>query len=166
MDMFCRFGVLARQNTEINREIYTRLGHSRFARCEAETERAVSILNHILSADRIWIERFEGGNPDLDTLFAPCSDNFLALWEERKIEDNRIQNLFDPNSPMDLVRLLHYQDVNRRWREDSIVLAVARMFNHQVHHQWKLREFLMSEERVQHHAQYLPADFLSCKHFF
>jgi hypothetical protein len=96
----------------------------------------------------------------------PSGDNFLVLWEERKIEDSRIERLFDSNSPMDLVKILHYQDVNRQWREDSIGLAAARMFNHQVHHQWRLRAFLMSEKSLPDHARHLFTDFLSCKHFF
>jgi uncharacterized damage-inducible protein DinB len=166
MNMFGRFQALARRNTETNREIYTRLEHWRLSRSEAEAAMAIGALNHLLSADRIWLERFEGGNPALDTLYAPASDSFVALWEAREIEDNRIDRLFDSNSTLDLEKILHYQDVNRRWREDPIGIALARMFNHQVHHQWKLQVFLMSNKTMQDHAQQLLADFLSCRHLF
>ena len=94
-----------------------------------------ALLNHMLLADRIWLERFEGGGgytPPLDTILY---DHFPALCEARVAEDARIERFFASEAATRLAgATLLYVNSRGAHVELEANLAIGHFFNHATHH--------------------------------
>jgi uncharacterized damage-inducible protein DinB len=92
-------------------------------------------LNHLLVGDRIWMRRFTGTGEAPDRLDAILHDDFAALRDARRLEDDRIIRYVDALDEAALARPLTYRTVsNPRTIEQELAPALDHFFNHQTHH--------------------------------
>lgn len=92
----------------------------------------VSVLNHILATDRIWMKRFTGeGDPPAsgDTII---QDDLAKLHFLRKTEDMRISNWVEELGEKALTGRFSYMTVSdMRTISHRLVPALANFFNYQ-----------------------------------
>ena len=92
-------------------------------------------LNHILVADRVWMQRFTRTGDAPKELDAILYDDFDALRAARRAEDNRITRYIEALSEADLAGRIRYRSVtNPTELEQELCAALDHFFNHQTHH--------------------------------
>ena len=103
-------------------------------------------LNHVLVADRIWMNRFTGEGPTYDRLDAvPCGD-LKTLSAEREREDARI--LFWVRSLDDEALGANFTYIPVTTPEpvtQRLAPALTHMFNHQTHHRGQAHMILTAQ---------------------
>ncbi|MDQ0315632.1 DinB family protein [Amorphus orientalis] len=101
-------------------------------------------LNHILVADRIWLNRFTGDGPSPSSLDEILFEEFDALRSARRAEDTRIVRFVDGLSDQALADNFHYRPMTDPSRQVSQPLAPAliHFFNHQTHHRGQVHALL------------------------
>lgn len=97
-----------------------------------ETEKAVELLAHLLSAQQVWLSRLEG---------KPVTGH--VLWPDWKpgifkqlINDNyqRLINFLDYSAPDDFDKTISYTDLKGSSHENKLSDILAHYFNHGTHH--------------------------------
>lgn len=92
-------------------------------------------LNHVLVADRIWMQRFTGEGDalsKLDTILHPRLDD---LREARQAEDLRITGWVDTLDDASLAGEFSYTPITiAETITQKLAPALAHFFNHQTHH--------------------------------
>src|SRR5689334_21321222 len=136
IELAVHFQTLARYNTIVNERLY--LACSELPEDEYRRKRAGSFssihatLNHLLLADRIWMDRFTQpgvlGTPALDTVLY---DDFDLLHAARAAEDRRIQDFMDALDDGFLRREIHYVNSRGVSCSDPAPLILGHFFNHQ-----------------------------------
>ncbi len=100
-------------------------------------------LNHLLSTDRIWMQRLtgEGSAPDrLDTILF---DDFASLRAARRVEDRRIIDHIDSLDDAAFAGVIRYRRVSTPdVYEQALTPALAHLFNHQTHHRGQVHALL------------------------
>jgi hypothetical protein len=155
--MISRFAVLARSNSSVNADIFGRLNTTlSFNFKDASLHRAVlSVLRHILTVDVALLKL--AGATDFPFLYTslPNDHDLAALWRSRKLIDEQIEAMFRPEQAnhtgpfgVDVARV-------------SLV-TIARMFNHQANHQWKLMVALDRQSQHSITAEQLEREATSC----
>jgi uncharacterized damage-inducible protein DinB len=91
-------------------------------------------LNHLLTADRIWMRRLEGKGDHPDRLNATIHDDFASLREARLAEDDRIVNFVDSLDAADFEKIWDYKTLNGTPRRQPVREILAHLCNHQTHH--------------------------------
>ena len=91
-------------------------------------------LNHILTADRIWMHRLEGTGDHPDKLNATIHDDLASLREARVAEDQRIVRFVDGLDEADFEKRWEYKTLNGRPQRQYLREILAHLFNHQTHH--------------------------------
>jgi uncharacterized damage-inducible protein DinB len=92
-------------------------------------------LNHLLTADRIWMRRFTGEGEAPNRLDAILFEDFGDLRAARQKEDARIVAYIDNLSETALAGRIRYQTVvNPTEIEQPLTPALLHVFNHQTHH--------------------------------
>jgi uncharacterized damage-inducible protein DinB len=93
-------------------------------------------LNHILVADRIWMQRFTGEGPTYTDLEAIPCDDLQSLKAEREAEDARIAAWVAGLGEEKLAGTFSYRTVTKPEKEitQQLAPALAHVFNHQTHH--------------------------------
>ena len=92
-------------------------------------------LNHILVADRIWMQRFTGVGPTYGRLNEIVCEALPALREAREAEDRRIVEWVDGLPAEKLAGVIAYRTiVNPTEVTHPLAPALAHFFNHQTHH--------------------------------
>jgi len=92
-------------------------------------------LNHLLVADRIWMQRFTGTGEAPQRLDAILHESFGALRTARRTEDERIVDYIGGLTEEDLGGLITYRTVtNPRTIEQELSPALDHFFNHHTHH--------------------------------
>jgi uncharacterized damage-inducible protein DinB len=92
-------------------------------------------LNHLLTGDRIWLQRFTGTGAVPASLDAILYDDFPELQAARRTEDLRITGYIAGLSDADFSRPLRYRTfVNPQTIEQDLAPALDHFFNHQTHH--------------------------------
>lgn len=91
-------------------------------------------LNHLLTADRIWMRRLTGTGDHPSSLNAIVCEDLRSLSSARLAEDARILAFVEALAEEDLERVLEYRTmagtvIRQKWRE-----VLAHVFNHQTHH--------------------------------
>jgi uncharacterized damage-inducible protein DinB len=91
-------------------------------------------LNHIMTADLIWMRRLTGSGDHPSKLNAIVFDDLMSLSVARQREDQRIIDFVETLSDAQLEETLDYRmmdgtPVKQRRRE-----ILAHLFNHQTHH--------------------------------
>jgi uncharacterized damage-inducible protein DinB len=92
-------------------------------------------LNHLVTADRVWLHRFTGQGPQPTSLDARAADTFADLWAARRTEDARITAFAEGLTPEALAATFHYSPITKPEPvSHKLGPAVAHFFNHQTHH--------------------------------
>ncbi len=102
-------------------------------------------LNHILVADRVWLNRFTGEGPkprSLDEIISRDRDELARL---RSAEDQRIIDYIADISEEELGDLFSYTPISTPERiTQRLNSALAHFFNHQTHHRGHCHMILTS----------------------
>jgi uncharacterized damage-inducible protein DinB len=91
-------------------------------------------LNHILTADRIWMYRLEGKGDHPGKLNAIIHDDVASLRTARLAEDQRIVSFVDNLDDADFEKLWEFKTLNGTPQRKYVREILAHMFNHQTHH--------------------------------
>lgn len=91
-------------------------------------------LNHLLTADRIWMRRLEGKGDHPGKLNATIHDDLVSLREARVAEDQRIVNFVDSLDDADFEKSWDYKMLNGTPQRQYVREILAHLFNHQTHH--------------------------------
>jgi uncharacterized damage-inducible protein DinB len=91
-------------------------------------------LNHLLATDRIWMRRIDGTGEAPDRLNAILFEEFAALREARKAEDERILRFVESVSEGELEAIRDYKTTRGVPQRDPLGQILAHLFNHQTHH--------------------------------
>lgn len=100
-------------------------------------------LNHLLVADRIWMQRLTGEGDAPTRLDAILFEQFQPLRDARTKEDGRIVTFVDRLSDADLTRKISYTTISRPAAiEQELGYALPHIFNHQTHHRGQVHALL------------------------
>jgi uncharacterized damage-inducible protein DinB len=100
-------------------------------------------LNHLLVADRIWMQRITGANASPMRLDAILYDAFQDLREARVAEDRLIIAFVEGLDEAALSRWFRYRAISAAVEfEQELASALAHWFNHQTHHRGQLHGLL------------------------
>lgn len=91
-------------------------------------------LNHLLTADRIWMHRLEGQGGHPDRLDATIHDDLPSLRAARVVEDQRIVDFVARLDDADFEKTCHYKMLSGMPQQQSVREILAHLFNHQTHH--------------------------------
>ena len=85
------------------------------------------------------MSRLQGNDPILASLEpemgVKCLDDF---WFQRTSVDENIEKQLSSFNALDLNELICYRDFKGNLRRDPVGICVARLLNHQQHHQWTI----------------------------
>jgi uncharacterized damage-inducible protein DinB len=102
-------------------------------------------LNHILSADRIWMKRFTGQGQAPTTLDGILYGDRAELRAARDREDRRISDWVDTLDDEALGQTFTYTPVSRPGAiTQPLWPALSHLFNHQTHHRGQCHMTLTS----------------------
>ncbi len=133
------FEMFAAYNAWANRQIY----EAAAALSAEELERnmgaffksMLGTLNHLLTADRIWMKRFTGLGEVPATLDTVLFREFAKLRLARETEDERISQWIGTLSDEDLAGRFTYTTITDMRRvSQRLAPALAHLFNHHTHH--------------------------------
>ena len=92
-------------------------------------------LNHLLTADRIWMKRFTGAGDAPERLDAIVHEDFAGLRAAREAEDRRIVGWIDSLDEARLAGVIRYRRVSTPDEfVQELMPALDHWFNHQTHH--------------------------------
>jgi uncharacterized damage-inducible protein DinB len=91
-------------------------------------------LNHLLTADRIWMRRLTGTGDHPNQLDAMLFDDLPSLRTARQAEDVRIMAFVEGLGEADLQKECDYQTLNGSPQRQPMGEILAHLFNHQTHH--------------------------------
>jgi uncharacterized damage-inducible protein DinB len=102
-------------------------------------------LNHLLVADRVWMQRFTGEGQAPDRLDAILHDDLASLRAAREAEDRRIVAYIEDLDDKRLAGTIRYRRVSTPDEfEQALLPALAHFFNHQTHHRGQAHSILCS----------------------
>ncbi|WOJ91428.1 DinB family protein [Methylocapsa polymorpha] len=100
-------------------------------------------LNHLLAADRIWLQRFTGEGSAPNRLDAILFDALGPLREAREAEDRRIIEFIESLDDARLASVIKYRSITLPVLvEQQLWPAVSHFFNHQTHHRGQIHTLL------------------------
>lgn len=92
-------------------------------------------LSHLVTADRVWLNRFTGEGPKPKALDERPYDNFAALRAAREEEDARIVRYIGSLTPEQTESVFTYTPLTSpELVTHKLWPALTHMFNHQTHH--------------------------------
>jgi len=91
-------------------------------------------LNHLLTADRIWLKRLTGEGDPPAQLDAIIHDDLTELAQARQAEDGRIIRVIDGYDDAELERFYAYKTTSGQPQEQRLEDILLHLFNHQTHH--------------------------------
>lgn len=91
-------------------------------------------LNHIMTADLIWMRRLTGDGDHPNKLNAIVFDDLMSLSAARQREDQRIIDFVETLSDAELEETLDYRMLNGMSEKQRRREVLAHLFNHQTHH--------------------------------
>src|SRR6195256_4557588 len=102
-------------------------------------------LNHLLTTDRIWMQRFTGEGDAPSRLDAILHETLPALRAAREAEDRRIVTYVDSLDAARLGGVIRYRRVSTPDEfVQPLMPALAHWFNHQTHHRGQAHMILTS----------------------
>ena len=99
-------------------------------------------LNHILTADRIWMRRLTGAGEHPDKLNAILFDDLPSLHAARRIEDRRLVDFVQGLGEPDFESMREYKTLNGVSQSQPLREILAHVFNHQTHHRGQAHAIL------------------------
>ncbi|MDX3927250.1 MAG: DinB family protein [Shinella sp.] len=102
-------------------------------------------LNHLLSADRIWLRRFTGWGDAPFALNVILYDDLASLRAAREAEDRRIIDFVDGLDGEKLAQPFSYTPITNPVEiRHALGAALTHVFNHQTHHRGQCHTILTS----------------------
>ena len=102
-------------------------------------------LNHLLTADRVWMHRFTGEGPSSTALDTVNHERLAALRAAREAEDRRISAYVDGLDEVQLAGSIRYRRVSTPEEFiQPLMPALDHFFNHQPHHRGQAHSILCS----------------------
>jgi uncharacterized damage-inducible protein DinB len=99
-------------------------------------------LNHLLTADRIWMRRLTGTGDHPDKLNAAIFEQLPALSAARQTEDARIIGYVQSLAEPDFEELWDYKTLGGEPQRQRRREILAHLFNHQTHHRGQAHAIL------------------------
>ncbi|MGD9477047.1 DinB family protein [Shinella sp. G-2] len=100
-------------------------------------------LNHLLTADRIWLKRFTGTGEAPTSLDAILFEDFAGLWAARQAEDARLIAFVDSLSEEKIAADFTYSPITSPTIiTHPLAPALTHAFNHQTHHRGQCHAML------------------------
>lgn len=99
-------------------------------------------LNHLLGADRIWLQRLTGEGDAPSSLGAELYAQFPALREAREAEDKRISAFVLGLTDTDLAAELAYENTRGEAKSLPRQVILTHLFNHQSHHRGQATQMM------------------------
>lgn len=99
-------------------------------------------LNHILVADRIWLQRLTGEGSAPKALDEILFEKFEALREAREAEDKRIIDYVGGLKASDFEETVEYRNTKGEAKALPRGVILAHLFNHQTHHRGQATHIL------------------------
>ncbi len=150
--MKAHFEMFAAYNAWANRRLYDAAAEmddaARKAPAGAFFGSLHNTLNHLLVADRIWMNRFTGEGETHQRLDDVPFAEFTALRTTREAMDARMAEYVAGLSEDDLARTFTYVRVTSPEPiTQALAPALAHVFNHQTHHRGQCHQMLTAAER-------------------
>lgn len=147
--MKAHYASLARYNAWANRRLYdaaTELSDEEYRADRGAFFKSMhGTLNHLLTADRVWMHRFTGRGPSPERLDMIQHEQLPDLRRAREAEDRRIVDYIDGLSEAQLAGTIRYRRVSTpEVLEQALAPALAHFFNHQTHHRGQAHSILCS----------------------
>jgi uncharacterized damage-inducible protein DinB len=102
-------------------------------------------LNHLLTADRVWMHRFTGDGPSPERLDMINHERLADLRAAREAEDRRIAAYIDSLDEQRLAGSIRYRRVTTPEEfVQPLMPALDHFFNHQTHHRGQAHSILCS----------------------
>jgi uncharacterized damage-inducible protein DinB len=100
-------------------------------------------LNHLLTADRVWMHRFTGQGSSPDRLDAIQHERLAELRMAREAEDRRISAYIETLGEAALAGNIRYRRVSTPDEfVQPLMPALDHFFNHQTHHRGQAHSVL------------------------
>ena len=143
------YAAFARYNTWANRRLYDAAAQLSDADYRADRgaffKSMHGTLNHLLTADWVWMHRFTGEGPSPTRLDAIHHDTLPGLRAAREAEDRRIIAYIDSLTEQKLAGTISYRRVSTPEEfVQPLAPALAHFFNHQTHHRGQAHTILCS----------------------
>lgn len=102
-------------------------------------------LNHIMVADRLWLDRFEGHPSTIKALNEELYSDFDELTRQRVSGDDRLDRFVATLTEASLAASLTYRRMSGGGEEMTMPMSLVLMhiFNHQTHHRAQAGTLLM-----------------------
>lgn len=146
MDPKPHFETLARYNRWANRRLYevaSQLSDAQYREDRGAFFGSIrGTLNHILVADRTWLERIEGTGPKPSSLDEILHDDFAGLRTAREAEDERILRVLAAIPAERFESILSYRSMAGTPHELPFTQVLTHIFNHQTHHRGQAHTLL------------------------
>jgi uncharacterized damage-inducible protein DinB len=147
--MKAHYATFARYNAWANRRLYD--AAAKLSDADYRADRGAffksmhGTLNHLLTADWVWMHRFTGQGPSPTKLDAIQHERLADLCATREAEDRRIIAYVDGLSEQQLAGTIRYRRVSTPEEfEQALAPALAHFFNHQTHHRGQAHSILCS----------------------
>jgi uncharacterized damage-inducible protein DinB len=147
--MKARYTSLAGYNAWANRRLYD--AAAQLTEDEYRADRGVffksmhGTLNHLLTADWVWMHRFTGQGPSPDRLDAIQQERLADLRAVREAEDRRISAYVAGLDEAGLTGSIRYRRVSTPDEfVQPLMPALDHFFNHQTHHRGQAHSVLCS----------------------
>lgn len=99
-------------------------------------------LNHLLTADRIWMHRLTQTQDHPQRLDAIIFEDLPSLRAAREAEDRRIVDFIEGLKDADLDQVRDYRTLNGSPSAQPLGDILAHLFNHQTHHRGQAHAIL------------------------
>jgi len=99
-------------------------------------------LNHLLTADRIWLHRLTGSGDHPPRLNAIVVDDLPGLRAAREVEDVRLKKFVGDLAEPDFEQPCDYRTLNGTPQRQRRCEILAHLFNHQTHHRGQAHAIL------------------------
>jgi len=147
--MKAHYAAFARYNAWANRHLYD--AAAKLSDADYRADRGAffksmhGTLNHLLTADQVWMHRFTGEGPSPTRLDAIQHERLADLRVAREAEDKRIIAYLDGLSEQQLGGTIRYRRVSTPEEfVQPLAPALAHFFNHQAHHRGQAHSILCS----------------------
>jgi uncharacterized damage-inducible protein DinB len=147
--MKSRYTMFAGYNAWANRRLYDAAAELSDADYRADRgaffKSMHGTLNHMLTADWVWMHRFTGEGPSPTRLDAINHERLADLRAAREAEDRRITAYIDGLDETALAGSIRYRRVSTPEEfVQPLMPALDHFFNHQTHHRGQAHSILCS----------------------
>ena len=143
------FSTFAHYNAWANRRVYD--AAAKLSDADYRADRGAffksmhGTLNHLLTTDRIWMQRFTGTGDAPQRLDAILHERLADLRAARDAEDRRIVTYIDGLDEAAFAGVIRYHRVSTPEEfVQPLAPALAHWFNHQTHHRGQAHMILTS----------------------